>query len=267
MKRYAPLVTPMLAPSSSAPPMVMVLLPARNTLLAALFLVFPVTVGAPDTVKVVLALSLTYTPLLLLPVMLPPLMVKVPPHTYTPPPWSAVLSVTLAFLFMLKVPLFTNTPPPLVVAVLLLTLVSSPFISNLPPLTYTPPPLPSIFLLPDAAFLMTLELPFMVKVPPSTYTPPPLRVLPLAALLPVTLALPFISKVPLFTYTPPPLLPEPIVFAVTLASLFMMNLPLASTYTPAPPKPSSPYPPLLVLLLMVPPSMLKVPLFTYTPPP
>ena len=93
MSRYAPLVTPMLAPSFSSPPMVMVLLPARNTLLAALSLVFPVTVGAPDTVKV--AFSWTNTPLFLLPVMLPPLMVKVPTDAYTPPPFVAVLLLTL----------------------------------------------------------------------------------------------------------------------------------------------------------------------------
>ena len=75
---------------------------------------FPVTVGALDTVKV--ARSPTHTPL-------------------------PVLLLMLALPFMLKVPLLlTYTPPPFV-ALLLLTLVASPFMLKVPLLlTYTPPP-------------------------------------------------------------------------------------------------------------------------------
>ena len=82
-------------------------------MLSALFIVFPVTVGVSDTVKV--ALSLTHTPL-------------------------PVLPVTLALPFMLNwLPVLTYTPPPFV-ALLLLTLVASPFMVKVPPFTYTPPP-------------------------------------------------------------------------------------------------------------------------------
>ena len=111
----APLVTPMLAPASSLPPMVMVSPPARYTLLTSsslpLFPVFPVTVGSPDTVKVP---PFTNTPLAVLPVMLAlPFMLNLPTtDAYTPPPFVALLPLTLALPFMVKVPSFTYTPPP-----------------------------------------------------------------------------------------------------------------------------------------------------------
>ena len=111
-----------------------------------------------------------------LPLMVPPLMVKVPSTTYTPPemPFSpfALLLVTLALPSMVKVPPLTYTPPPLVAVLLVMV---PPYMLNLlfPPLTYTPPPR-CVAVSPVIALLPVMVPPYILKMPPfSTFTPLP----------------------------------------------------------------------------------------------
>ena len=79
-------LTTMLAPALSAPPTVMVwLYPRKRSRL-----VLPVILGEPDRVMVMALPNAAYTPPTpraeVLPVMVPPVMVKVPSLMYTPPP-------------------------------------------------------------------------------------------------------------------------------------------------------------------------------------
>ena len=115
--------------------------------------------------------------------MLPPVMVKLPPFTYTPPPLSSAVLPVMLPPVMVNVELLPilYTPPP---SVALLPVIEPPNILKAPPplVTYTPPPRP----LPSVAVLPVIEPPYILKVPPLIYTPLPLS--PLSwVILPVPL--------------------------------------------------------------------------------
>ena len=104
--------------------------------------------------------------------MVPPVMVRVPPSTYTPPPpkpWADLPSAVLPEMtppLMVKLPAAIYTPPPLAMpAEEALLLVMEPSCRlKAPSAMYTPPPL-------SAAVWPVMEPPYMSKAPPSMYTP------------------------------------------------------------------------------------------------
>ena len=128
--------TPSFAPAASAPETEKVMSMGRKTLLALPSVsTFPLTIGAPETLRV-------------------------PPSTNTPLPNSASLPLTLPPERVKLLPSETNTPPPPYCALLPATLPPER-VKLPPPWTNTPPPLapypPVIFPLPTRFSAVALE--------------------------------------------------------------------------------------------------------------
>ena len=170
--------TPSFASAASVPETATVLPSGSKTLLALpLLSVFPLTTGAPESSTILPDLKSTPPPAsAVLPVTLPPVMVKPPSFsTTTPPPASASLPLT-APPFMRKLPSLTSTPPPAPVD--LLPVMLPPCRVKLPLTISTPPPLPLlyppvIFPLPAGSAAVALES-VTVRSPPCIQMTQPL---------------------------------------------------------------------------------------------